>query len=282
MSLGNFYKNVEKLVMTDLITYHNRKNNLNKVNILNLYYSKKNRLVEKPFAMSCLNDRNVSSNLCYVTLVDLSIDDDPKSFFKNIGEYQRSLDGKTFDIVNCRFSIKNFMSSIRELLIFIKFVSDVMNDKGIFIGFLLDLNKINGIFSEIPSMYAGPYGIEYTTQNDLSDNLSSMMLLINGEKMNIIDFSTLEEMCKKCNLYHLDNIVLESLYNNSLNNMELSKSEKQFGFLSFMFIFQKHEDYHELKKQSIYKKDDLYKKDSTYEKENENIKIYDKYNEKNL
>jgi hypothetical protein len=239
MSLGEFYKNAEKIIVNDLITYHYKKNDNDNVSVLNLYFSKKSLLTEKPFAIDCLNKKSMDSGLCYVDMIDLSIDDDPKNFFNNMQDYSKSLDGKTFDIVNCRFSIKSFMTSVRDLLIFIKFVSDLLNDRGVFIGFLLDLSKLNGIFTEMPSMYAGPYGIEYANQNDISDNLTSMTILINGEKMNIMDFSTLEMICKKCNLIHLDNIILESLYNNSLSNISLTENEKQFGFLNYMFIFQK-------------------------------------------
>ena len=249
MSLGNFYKNAEKLVMTDLITYHHKNNKMNKLNVLNIYFSNKRHISEKPIVMNCFNDRLLMDKLCYIMLVDLSIDEDPKTFFKNIGEYQKSLNGKTFDIVNCRFSIKNFMTSIRELLIFVKFISDILNDKGLFTGFLLDLNKLNGIFSEKSSIHSGTYGIEYASQNDISDNTSSMLLLINGEKMNIVDFSTLDDICEKCDLYHLDNIILESLYYNSLSEIKLTTSEKQFGFLNFVFIFQKRDFY---KKINIY------------------------------
>ena len=87
MSLGEFYKNTEKIVMTDLINYHHKNNKMNKLNVLNLYFSNKRHIIEKPFAMNLFNDRLLRDKLCYITLVDLSIDDDPRTFFKNIGDY---------------------------------------------------------------------------------------------------------------------------------------------------------------------------------------------------
>ena len=172
------------------------------------------------------------------------------------------------------------MTSIRDLLIFVKFISDILNDGGLFIGFLLDLNKLNGIFSEKSSIYSGTYGIEYASQNDISDNMSSMILLINGEKMNIIDFSTLEDICEKCDLYHMDNIILESLYYNSLSDIKLTSSEKQFGFLNFVFIFQKRDFY---SKTNIYDTTSTNTKSDYHEKSfGSNSDKYDSYTKEGI
>lgn len=221
MSLGDFYKQTEKIIINDIVTYLTKSKLFKNIKILNLYVSPIRHVNEHPM------------------IFDMGISDDPNEFLKNISEYRNSLRGHKFDIVNCRFSARSFMLSMREFMGFIGFVADALKPGGIFMGFLIDTNKLNGIFTETSSMTGGPYQIEYIQQNDENDIYSTKQIIINGEVTNIINFTTLQLLCKQFGLIHIDNVILESLYYNSLNHLSLSDYEKQFGFLNYVYLFQK-------------------------------------------
>lgn len=220
MSLGDFYKQTEKIIINDIISYLTKSQQVSDVKILNLYVSTINHMNETP------------------SIVDLGISDEPNIFLKNISMYRQALRGHKFDIVNCRFSARAFMMSIKDFIGFIGFVADLLKPNGVFMGFLLDVNKLNGIFTETASVSNGPYDIEYISQND-DDIFSIKQYVINGEISNMIDFTTLKILCEKYGLIHIDNIILESLYYNSLNYLDLKEHEKQFGFMNYVFLFQK-------------------------------------------
>lgn len=239
MSLGEFYKQVEKIILSDLIIYQYKTSKNNKLKMLNLYCSNMEHMNEKHIVINCSgNDRVVDKgDACYVHIFDMGINDEPIEFMKKVSNYREMLSKHKFNIINCRFSMRTFLSSMRDIIMFISFMVELLEDKGILMGFLLDVNKLNGIFAETPSLFAGQYGIEYVSPYDYLDDLSIKSILINGEKSNIIDFITLEKICKKCGLIHLDNVILESLYNNSLKQIELNENEKQFGFLNYVYLF---------------------------------------------
>lgn len=221
MSLGDFYKQTEKIIINDIVTYLTKSSSIKHIKILNLYVSPIKHINEYPM------------------IVNLGVSDDPNEFLKNITEYQKALRGHKFDIVNCRFSARTFMFSMKEFMEFIGFIADALKPGGIFMGFLIDVNKLNGIFVETTSMTGGPYQIEYMQQSDDNDIFSTKQIIINGESTNIINFTTLKLLCKQFGLIHIDNVILESLYNNSLNYLTLTDYEKQFGFLNYVFLFQK-------------------------------------------
>jgi hypothetical protein len=221
MSLGDFYKQTEKIIINDIVAYLAKSRSHKYIKILNLYVSPIQHIKEYPH------------------MVDLGVSDDPNEFLKNITEYQKSLRGQKFDIVNCRFSARSFMLSMKEIMGFIGFIADTLRPGGIFMGFLIDVNKLNGIFTESTSMTGGPYKIEYVQRYDDNDIFSMNQVIINGETANIINFTTLQLLCKQFGLIHIDNIILESLYYNSLNYLTLTDYEKQFGFLNYVFLFQK-------------------------------------------
>jgi hypothetical protein len=186
------------------------------INILNIYLSKEKHYIEHP------------------TLTDIGIGADIHDFIKNIPTYIDSLHGGKFDIVNCRFSLRHFMADVVVLSSFVEFVSNVLNPRGYFIGFLLDMRKVNSIFAETPLIINGPYKIEYGSYDNYQ---SQYNLFINNEHVTVINPALLESICKDNEMYHIDNIILESLYENSLNNITLNTYEKQFGFLNYVFLY---------------------------------------------
>jgi hypothetical protein len=245
MGLGDFYKQVEKIIINDIILHLIKSKGTDNVTILNLYTSQYKHVDEL-------------TNIC-----NMGIGNDPLEFVKNVSSYRQSLKSRKFDIVNCRFSARSFMSSIRELLGFTGFIADALKPGGILMGFLLDINKLNGIFSETTSLSNGPYRIEYTSSTpnyvDVAYNSKryshdkyptdnrprtfneyiSYQVVVNDDIVNIVNFTTLKSLCGQFGLIHVDNIILESLYNNSLSHISLADYEKQFGFLNYAFLFQK-------------------------------------------
>lgn len=221
MNLGNFYKQTEKLIINDIITYLVKSENVSSIKILNISTADSAHLNETR------------------SIFDMKINENPTDFLKNINEYRKSLRGQKFDIVNCRFVARIFMMNMRDFIEFIGFISDTMKPGGIFMGFLLDVNKMNEIFTDTTEIRGGPYELSYINQHDDDDIYSLKQVNVNGEVMGIINFSTLETICRKFGMIHIDNIILESLHRNSLSRIVLTDYEKQFGFLNYVFLFRK-------------------------------------------
>lgn len=219
MTLGNFYDQTEKIIINDLVSYLSKSRPIMKIRILNIYTSQTKTISESPMT------------------TDIKIGDKTNDFLRSAMEYSKALNGRKYDIVNCRFSLRDFMSNITELAAFIGFISDALRPGGYFMGFMLDINRLSGIFSETMTLTGGPYKIEY--QQFGSDIDTPTVVIINGETNNIIDFSVIESLCQNFGLRHVDNVILESLYNNSLHYVTLQEYEKQFGFLNYVFLFQK-------------------------------------------
>lgn len=240
MSLGDFYNQAEKIVLNDLITYQHKVFHKRNMTVLNIYCSKNIHIRDKPVAVNCSGNERVidALHICNVNMVDMGIDEDPFDFIKKQTEYNEMLKKYKFDVINCRFSMRQFLTSQRDLISFISFMIDLLGTDGILMGFMLDINKLNGIFAESPSLFAGPYGIEYISPYDYFDENSLFKsVLINGNKSNLIDFVSFKNICEKLGLKHLDNIILESLYNKSLDHIDLKNDEKQFGFLNYVYLF---------------------------------------------
>lgn len=239
MSLGEFYKQVEKIIINDLVAYFiNVQTEFGghdaNIKILNMYLSDEKHINEFP------------------NVYNMGIGNDPNMFLKTITSYRQSLRYQKFDIINCRFSMKSFANSIKYLLAFIEFIADTLKPNGIFMGFSMDINKLNSVFAEKSVMRSGPYKLEYVSMTPMTEtgwnvasdeisnyNLTTYPIIVNDETVNIIDFATLQTICLQYGLVHLENIILESLFNNSLNHIPLKEYEKQFGFLNYVFLFQK-------------------------------------------
>lgn len=221
MGLGEFYREAEKIIIIDLISYIQSTYHHKNIRVLNIYTSQTKQI------------SNFSNG------IEMSIGNEPNEFLKQIDSYRNSLGGRKFDIINCRFTARNFMSSVKELMGFIGFVSDTLRTGGIFMGFLLDTNKLNGIFTDKSSLYVGQYGIEYLPQTETTETYTPKLFLVNGEPTGLVDFSTFELICKKFGMIHVETVILRSLHNNSLNWVTLNDTDKQFGFLNYVFLFQK-------------------------------------------
>lgn len=218
MSLGIFYEETEKRIINDLVLYLIRDKPIDEIKILNVYVSK---------------DKKISE---HATITNISIGEDIKDFINEIPVYVESLKKYKYDIVNCRFSLRKFMSDIITLTKFIEFVSSVMEINGYFMGFLLDMKRLNSIFAEMTHIQRGPYKIEY---GNYDSNLNRYNIIINDEQITILNSELLESICRDVGLYHVDNIILESLYKNSINDVILNVYEKQFGFMNYVFLYKK-------------------------------------------
>jgi hypothetical protein len=80
--------------------------------------------------------------------------------------------------------------------------------------------------------------LKYITTEQI-DHYVSSKILINDEPVTIFNFSTLEYICNQFGLVHLRTIILEKFYYDALNYLSLSKNERIFGFLNYVFLFQK-------------------------------------------
>lgn len=218
MSLGIFYNQTEKRIINDLVSHVSKSKPICEIKILNIYISKEKHYSEKTF------------------VTDIGIGDNISDFIKNIQSYNETIGGEKFDIVNCRFSMRHFMSDVIVLSSFVEFVSSVLNSQGYFIGFLLDMKRINSIFADLTFIENGPYKIEFGNYDYYQ---SQYNISINNDNITMINPTLLESTCEDNELYHIDDIILESLHENSLNYILLSDIEKQFGFLNYMFLYKK-------------------------------------------
>lgn len=224
MSLGFFYKQTEKILLNDIVSQSLNDYQLSKLRILNIYSAPNMHVSEYP------------------DMINMCIGNEPDIFVKNMDTIEKSLGGKKFHVINCRFSLRQFMMSIRHLYEFLGFITRNLKTDGIFMGFLLDTDKVSGLFTDAIEFKRGNYGIEYVSQNNNEydiENYNSIQVIINGELNNIFSFSTLETICNKFGMYRMDKINLEYIYKNSLNNMNLDPDEKLFGFLNYVFLFRK-------------------------------------------
>lgn len=221
MSLGDFYRHAEILILNDIVTYIVKHNTIREPHILNICVSQNGHISEYPF------------------VTNLDINDDPNDFDKNIDKYVDAVGRNEYDIVNCRFSMKMFLATANIFMNFMKFVVMISKPKCVLMGFLLDTNKINGLFSEKPTITGGPYKLEYV-EPDEDDLYGLQRVNINDTITHTINFGTLRTICAKFGFVHLDNVILESLYDNSLRHIKLTEYEKLFGFLNYVFLFQKY------------------------------------------
>lgn len=219
MSLPKFYRQVGKLITDDLITYKtkNDPDELLHIKILNIRTTDPTSITET-----------------YIT-TDMNIGEDTSIFIRNIARFYYSLKNRKFDIINCHFSIKNFMADDKDLFVFLNFISQLLKPNGIFMGFMMDLDKLNGIFSEKPVLVSGKHKIEFHS----SDDPDASSILIDGKLNKVMKLSSLEIFCQQFGMIHVDNIVLESLHKNSLSDIALSEEDKKLGFLNSVFLFQK-------------------------------------------
>lgn len=222
MGLGDFYKEVESIIIDDITMYliKQAKPEFKKIKLLNIYLSPNIGVKEYPLT------------------TNMEIGDNPQYFLDNLDTFYTSLKKERYHIINCRFSAKNFMSNIKDFYKFMSFIVSILKPQGIFMGFLLDNEKLNTIFSEKSSLRRGKYKLDYIiTEN--SDYYTINKVLINDEPVSIINFTTLEHICNQFGLIHLKNIILENVYLDALEYLSLNKDEKMFGFLNYVFLFQK-------------------------------------------
>lgn len=238
MSLGNFYRQVEHVIMAELIKYTIKANQSNNILILNISTSQHISLEESP------------------NIHNLNISDDPLDFIKNIATLNQSFQFTKYNIINCRFTARIFMSSIDHLLVFLKFISGLLLPGGIFTGYLLDINTLHGLFTDVSSIADGPYTIKYLMKNptildfayhsddSMQSNKASFneyafyQYMVNDELVNVVNFTTLKLLCEQFGLIHIDNIDLKNIYIRRLMHINLKDYEKRFGFLNYFFIFQ--------------------------------------------
>jgi len=221
MGLGNFYKDAELMIVNKLTEYLMKDDvKFRKIKLLNI---------------------NMSENIGvkeYLLTTNLEIGNNPQYFLDNINKFLISLKGEHYHIINCRFTAKYFMTNVQDFYKFMSFILSILKPKGILMGFLLDNDKLNGIFSEKTSLRRGSYKLKYIT-TEQTDHFVSNKILINDEPVTIFNFTTLEYICNQFGLVHLRTIILEKFYYDALNYLSLSKNEKMFGFLNYVFLFQK-------------------------------------------
>lgn len=220
MGLGDFYKETETMIVNNLTKYLIKNDKFKKIKLLNINFSENIGVKEYPLT------------------TNLDIGNNPQYFLDNIEKFLSSLKGERFHIINCRFTAKYFMTNIKDFYKFMSFIVSILKPKGILMGFLLDNDKLNGIFSEKTVLRRGSYKLKYIA-SEQSDNYVSNKILINDEPVTIFNFTTLEYICNQFGLIHVRTVLLENVYIDTLNYFELNKNEKLFGFLNYVFLFQK-------------------------------------------
>lgn len=217
MSLGDFYQLVEKYVIKNVVerfdsTYY-------QISILNIYNSDYEFLEE------------------YAHHTNIGFGNDIKDFSKKVLEYEQSLNNKKFDIINCRFSLRYFFDDRDILNTFLDFVSKHLNNMGYFVGFILDAESVGMHLMSRPKIESDPFMLEYLTMN--ADNNLIDTIKVNDE---IIKLKTLKELEVKFlphGLYYVDSIPFRDIYEIYANTLRMNKTNRFFGLLNLVFIFQK-------------------------------------------
>ena len=236
MSLGKFYNKLEKNMISDLFIFfqdgqsylipEDKKDKMTVMNtsstfrILNIFISQQSYIKE------------VLPNV-----YNLSIGENIDAFIRDLDNYKISLNQQQFNIINCRFSIKYFFGSIGKLNIFLKFIYNRLTPGGLFVGFMLDADKINGIFTEQPSLRSGPYSLEMSRDYESMSFFSTV--LVNDEICFLINKQDLIKICYVVGLKYITYVNIETIYNDNFTNINLSSHEKKFGFLNTIYIFQR-------------------------------------------
>jgi len=221
MELKKFYRNVEEIIISDVITYLRKNNMTQKFEILNIDISE---------SITNENVDIIKNN--NVTTVKIN----PNNFINKSDEYHNLFNGNKFNIVNCRFTLKYFTKTINTMSKFIAFISDVLEKDGVMFGYLFDLNNINAKFLKNSVISSGKNKIEYNG-DDIDDEF--IKLTINDENIKIIKSHEFENICNNFNLFLQDRIILKNIHKNSLNHIKLNKNEQKLGFLNYIFIMRK-------------------------------------------
>lgn len=229
MGLGDFFQRVEKFMISDIFLFQHNKWDIphktimvktNQIKVLNIFVADQQYV------------REVLPNI-----FNMCIGDNVDRFIQNINDYIVSLNHQHFNIINCRFSLKYFLTNIDTLMIFLRFVSDRLVENGIFMGFMLDTDKINGVFAEQSLLESGPYKLEMS--REYGDELLFNTVYVNNEICFVISRTNFNTVCSRVGLKNVKYIDMKQLYKEYLHNIELSKNDKKFGFLNTVFIFKK-------------------------------------------
>lgn len=216
MSLIDFYQRAEKYIITDIIhTYR-----MDNFRILNIFDSKYPYLVET-----------------LPSIYNLGIGDNAERFLQDKEMYIKSLYGKQFDIINCRFSLKYFLINLDVLLDYLQFITDRLKVDGIFTGFMLDTEKLDTIFSKTPKLERGNYSIEIS--REYNDENTIKMVFVNDEICFVIDKSKFNLICSRFGLRNLIYTGMDEIYSKQFSKIKLSSAEKKFGMLNTSFMFKK-------------------------------------------
>lgn len=216
MSLVNFFQKVEKYIITDLI----RTYKIDEFTVLNIFES------NYPYVIESLPN-----------VYNMGIGDSVERFLGDKEMYIKSLYGRQFDIINCRFSLKYFLINMDVLLDYLQFITDRLKVGGIFTGFMLDTEKLDHIFSKTPKIEKGKYSLEVSREYNNETNLKTVF--VNDEICFVIDKSKFNLICARFGLRYLTYTGMDELYKKKFSNIKLSSAEKKFGLLNTVFAYKK-------------------------------------------
>jgi hypothetical protein len=219
MSLGEFYSNTEKIVMNDL------------------YDKLKSETKRKGKILYLFENTSIRMKDVF-KITYLGIGNNIDEFIEHINEYRLTLGMHKYMIVNCRFSIRRFMDNLEKFNIFLRFVSDILRSGGYFVGFMMDMRKVNKIFMERTVLENEPYKLEYIPQYSEGE-VSQYKIKINNENAIIMSDNVFREMCLMNGLMYVMSVNLEKIHDDYLDHIKLDKREKTFGFLNKVFVFRR-------------------------------------------
>lgn len=245
MGLGDFFQRVEKLMISNMFLFqhnkwgitrdfivHDRRNFVPRITHNMPTFGIEQFKVLNIFVADQQYVREVLPNI-----FNMCIGDNIDRFIQNINDYIVALNHQHFNIINCRFSLKYFLVNIDTLMTFLRFVSDRLIENGIFMGFMLDTDKINGIFTEQSSLESGSYKLEMS--REYGDDSLFNTVYVNDEICFVMSRINFNAVCSRVGLKNIKYIDMKQLYKEYFHNIELSKSDKKFGFLNTVFIFKK-------------------------------------------
>jgi hypothetical protein len=233
MGLGEFFQRVEKFMISNMFLFqHDRRNKVSHVMRYTSMIKTEQFKILNIFVAEQQYVREVLPNI-----FNMCIGDNVDRFIQNINDYVVTLNHQYFNIINCRFSLKYFLINIDTLITFLRFVSDRLVENGIFMGFMLDTDKINGIFTEQSLLENGPYKLELS--REYSDESLFNTVYVNDEICFVISRHNFNAVCSRIGLKNIKYIDMKRLYKEYFYDIELSKSDKKFGFLNTIFIFKK-------------------------------------------
>lgn len=121
------------------------------------------------------------------TILDIGVD--IGYFLSSINSYGRSLGNGTFDIIDDGHIASIFMGSVGDLTKYINFIRKIISINGFYIGIILNINKLNEMFSEEPLLKMGGHTFEYVNSSLLDNNdvyyVGSQISSISGMEINI-------------------------------------------------------------------------------------------------